>query len=87
MARVGRTLAGGETVIYQVVPDHVVAAAAVDAEHLEALPAVAFSSFMAESVRFDGAVGKAIGIGRRDGRYLTDADVRLVEDVGRALSR
>lgn len=82
---VRRCLSSGEPVVFQVVPDDMAERVARDAEHLQMLRRVALNSFMIVPVRVDGEMRAAIGVGRHDGRFLTDADVRLVVDLGRAL--
>lgn len=82
-----RCLTTGETVVYQVIPDQLLIRTAHNAEHLEALRRLGFASLAVAPVCEAGDVVAALGVARPEGRYFTDEDVRLVEEVARRAGR
>jgi GAF domain-containing protein len=81
-----RCLTVGQTVVYQAVPNGLLAEVAVDDEHLKTMRRVGIGSLVAAPIRGRNGVAAALCAARLSGRVLTDADVRLVEDLALAAS-
>lgn len=78
-----RCLTSGETVVFQSVPLDLLRSLARDRDHLDRLRAVDLGAVVAAPVRLGGRPVAALAASTGPGRWLTDTDVRLVEDVCR----
>lgn len=78
-----RCLSSGETVVFQSVPVDLLRSLARDRDHLDRLQAVDIGAVVAAPVRLGGRPVAALAASTARGRWLTDTDVRLVEDVCR----
>ncbi len=84
---IARCMTTRETVVFQVVPDQLLARTSRSPEHLDTMRRLGFSSLVAAPVCDADEVVAVLGVACPGGRYFTDEEVRLVEEVARRVSR
>lgn len=84
---IARCIAARETVVFQVIPDELLVRTAHSPEHLEVMRQLGFRSLVAAPVCDGGDVVAVLGVACQAGRYFTDEEVHLLEEVARRASR